>query len=35
MVAGVVIATLHYLRYGPKHVPEDNKPDGDKKVAAG
>ena len=23
MIAGVVIATLHYLRYGPKHVPEE------------
>ena len=34
MVAGVVIATLHYLRYGPKHVPENDKP-GNDKVAAG
>jgi formate dehydrogenase beta subunit len=25
MVAGVLIATLHYLRYGPKHVPENDK----------
>jgi formate dehydrogenase iron-sulfur subunit len=35
MVAGVVIASLHYLRYGPKHVPENDKPGSDKKVAAG
>ena len=40
MVAGVLIASLHYLRYGPKHVPEDDKPEDDKpeddkKVAAG
>ena len=35
MVAGVVIATLHYLRYGPKHVPENDKPGNDKRVAAG
>jgi len=27
MVAGVLIATLHYLRYGPKHVPGPDKPD--------
>jgi formate dehydrogenase iron-sulfur subunit len=30
MIAGVLIATLHYLRFGPKHVPEDKK-----KVAPG
>ncbi|MGD0777539.1 MAG: formate dehydrogenase subunit beta [Candidatus Solibacter sp.] len=35
MVAGVLIASLHYLRYGPKHVPEDDKPKDDQKGAAG
>lgn len=25
MIAGLLIATLHYLRYGPKHVPEPEK----------
>ena len=34
MVAGVLIATLHYLRYGPKHVPED-LPENARKVAPG